>query len=148
MYLSRRTYVKNWDHMTPEEKHNITIKRGGKPVKDIKPERISYITEQVMYWRKANAIHNWFVEKVQEGVDDCKEYDVSKEQLQSLLDIIKSILRGEAKPEDVLPAQEGFFFGSTEYDEWYFKDLEETRDVLEALLKEDTRGYYSYQSSW
>ena len=37
--------------------------------------------EEVGYWRKANQIHKWFVDNVQDGVDDCGEYKVTKEQL-------------------------------------------------------------------
>ena len=25
MYLEKRTYVKNWDHQTPEERHTVTV---------------------------------------------------------------------------------------------------------------------------
>ena len=53
-----------------EEKHSISVKKGGKSRKDIKPKRISHIIEEMIYWRKANAIHNWFVENCQEGVDE------------------------------------------------------------------------------
>ena len=58
------------------------------PVSD-KPKRIEY---DVMYWRKANQIHNWFVQNVQEGNDDCGEYYVSKEQLAELRDLCQKIL--------------------------------------------------------
>lgn len=45
------------------------------------------IIEEVGYWRKANAIHNWFVEHVQDGIDDCRYHDeVTKELLEELLD--------------------------------------------------------------
>ena len=30
MYLSKKTYVQNWDFHKPEEKHTISIKKGGK----------------------------------------------------------------------------------------------------------------------
>ena len=57
MYLYKKSYVKNWQHMKPESLHKITIKKGGKVRKDIKTDRITYIIEEVAYWRKANAIH-------------------------------------------------------------------------------------------
>lgn len=51
------------------------------------------IMEQVGYWRKANEIHNWFVENVQDGDDDCNyHYEVTKEILEELLDICKTVL--------------------------------------------------------
>ena len=58
MYLSKKTYVKNWDFQPDNEKHTIAVVLDGKYRPDIKPERITNITEEVMYWRKANAIHN------------------------------------------------------------------------------------------
>ena len=39
---------------------------------------------EVCYWRKANQIHNWFVENVQDGDDDCRDYYVSEEDLEEL----------------------------------------------------------------
>ena len=45
------------------------------------------------YWRKANQIHKWFVENVQEGKDDCGEYYVSREQLLALLEIVNELIK-------------------------------------------------------
>lgn len=149
MYLSRKTYVKNWDYMKPEDKHKISVE--GPSAKGIKPERISHITEDVMYWRKANAIHQWFVDNVQNGEDDCKEYSVSREQLEELLSLVKKTLMfkpNKEKAAELLPTQAGFFFGSEDYDEYYWSDLEETRDSLIKLLKEPDTGDFYYQSSW
>lgn len=51
-----------------------------------------YMAEQVAYWRKANAIHNWFVENVQDGEDNCKDYIVQKENLTTLRDLCKTVI--------------------------------------------------------
>ena len=40
MYLYKKTYVKNWEHMSPEELHEISIKKNGVEVSYIKKERI------------------------------------------------------------------------------------------------------------
>lgn len=51
------------------------------------------IYEQVCYWRKANAVHKWFVDRVQGGEDDCEYHDeVTKELLEELVEICKEIL--------------------------------------------------------
>jgi hypothetical protein len=63
MHLEKRTYVKNWNWTKLEERHEVIVTRGGQPTK-IKPERITHIVEQVACWRKANAMHQWFVEHV------------------------------------------------------------------------------------
>ena len=157
MYLSKRTYVKNWDYSTPEERHTITVT--GPAGKTIKPERIVYIEEQVGYWRKANAIHQWFVEHCQDGVDDCRYAYVSRLELRELRDLCRSLVSAyEIDPESAstraaaeLPPRRGFFFGSTELDVWYWQDLRKTADLLTAALDEivgDGWGEFQYHSSW
>lgn len=134
------------------------------------------VSVSVAYWRKANAIHQWFVANVQEGVDDCREYEVSRDQLRELLDVVTELLKHVDKGEPVkerdffgneydsypnltmdveaakasLPTQQGFFFGSTNYDEWYVHDLEITRDQLTQILNDKKLEgfYFSYRSSW
>ena len=157
MYLWKKNYVKNWDFMSPEEKHSIIVKKGDTPVEHIKPERISEITEQVGYWRKANHIHRWFVENVQNGEDDCGEYYISDDSLLELLDICKRIIENKELASELLPTQPGFFFGSTDYDDYYFEDIENTIEIIESLLSdrlenEDGSKYFPgsiyYESSW
>lgn len=105
------------------------------------------ICVEVGYWRKANQIHNWFVENVQGGVDNCATYFVSKETLSELRDICKTVLENPDQAQELLPTSSGFFFGTTEYDEWYFKDLEDTIKIVDRCL-ELKYDYYEYQSSW
>ena len=146
MYLEKRTYVRQWSHQTPEEQYNVEVTKGGQPVK-IDPKRVTYVIEEVGYWRKANQIHQWFVENVQNGEDNCAEYCVSKGQLEELLDLCKKILNDNSLAEELLPTASGFFFGGTEYDEWYFDGIENTIEILEGVLSDTTADYY-YSSSW
>lgn len=85
MYAARRTYVKQWDHQSPEDRYTVDVKRGGEAAIGIDPKRIAYVEEEVMTWRKANQIHKWFVDNVQNGVDDCQTYDVDWVVLTELL---------------------------------------------------------------
>lgn len=141
-------------------------------------------TEEVAYWRKANQIHNWFVEHVQHGQDDCGYYEVDKNQLQTLLATCKRVIsaceledgqvmngqilntmtgkwepnwedgkqikKGLKTAQKLLPTTSGCFFGSTDYDQWYYKDLETTVEQLEKILEEvDFDQYHiTYSSSW
>lgn len=95
MNLYKRTYVKNWEHTKPEERLTINIKRGGKPETNIKPERINYIEEEIGYWRKANAIHKWFIDNcADEGQDDnCVPISVEREQLEQLLKTCQEVVQ-------------------------------------------------------
>lgn len=100
------------------------------------------------YWRKANQIHNWFVTNIQKGEDNCGEYYVSQDKLTELMVICEHAL--EYKDPTLLPPQAGFFFGGTDIDEWYWRDLESTVTQLRrifALPEVDKLSFY-YSSSW
>ena len=137
---------------------------------------------EVGYWRKANAIHRWFVDNVQNEIDDCNYYEVSKEKAQELLDICKRVKaetilekgmvengytfddNGKKCPileegltmvnpeiaEELLPTQSGFFFGGTNYDEYYMQDIDATIEILTKSLEETDfdMEMLVYSSSW
>lgn len=107
------------------------------------------ITVKAAYWRKANAIHKWFVDNVQNGKDDCGSYSVGRDQLVELIDLCKQI-QGNAKlAEELLPSQSGFFFGSTEIDEYYMHYINSTVIQLErALLLDEVQWEFIYTASW
>jgi hypothetical protein len=147
MYLEKRTDVRHWSFQKDEEQFEVVIKKGGVTYPSIKSDRITNITEELGYWRKANQIHRWFVENVQDGVDNCGEYFVSKADLQSLLDVCLAVKLDHSQAEELLPAASGFFFGNTDYDEWYYNDIDNTIDILKEALTDDNASYY-YSSSW
>jgi len=110
--------------------------------------RVRCIIENVCYWRKANAIHKWFVDNVQDGNDDCGRYRLTKKDIKCLLKTIEEAILSE-EPWRILPTQEGFFFGSTEYDDEYYYILHETAQMLKSLLESwDEKSFYYYTSSW
>ena len=146
MYLTKKTYVKNWNHMSDDEKHNVSVE--GKSAKEIKPERITHIEEEVGYWRKANQIHNWFVQNVQNGNDDCGSHYVSVELLEQLLAVCKKVEEDNELASILLPTQLGFFFGNTDYDEWYLQTIDQTIEILQKLDLENTTDEFYYQASW
>lgn len=110
---------------------------------------INHVTSTVAVWRKANAIHKWFVDNVQRGQDDCGTYDVTRDQLRQLLVTVESVLESPEKAPELLPCAEGFFFGPTEYDAFYFQDVKYTQEVLQIALAPDMNDWhFSYYSSW
>lgn len=162
MYLSRLTYVKQWSYDTDENKFDVRVERGGKLYTKINPKKISYIVEEVAYWRKANQIHNWFVQNCQGGVDECQTAHVSVEQLETLLATCHEVMAhhkkhptDHSKSQELLPVSKGFFFGSGEYDEYYYADIDETITMLSEILGVGTdkkHGFdlseFEYKSSW
>jgi hypothetical protein len=104
--------------------------------------------EQVGYWRKANQIHRWFVENVQDGVDNCGEYTVTREKLDELLTNVYYVLKKPEQAKDILPSQPGFFFGQYEYNDWYMQDINDTKHILEEVLSDKSTDSWTYHSSW
>lgn len=140
------------------------------------------IQATVGYWRKANAIHNWFVQNVQGGKDECQEAYVERKKLTELRDLCKQVLdavetvpgeldagttyHGDGRVEHhkvpgavvaqpaiaakALPTKGGFFFGGTDYDEYYLKDLRDTVEIIDRVLSDKTLEdcEFHYRSSW
>lgn len=183
MYFFKKTYVKNWSH-NKERQHEVSVKLNGEKHPTIDPNKVTYIQEEVGYWRKANAIHQWFVDNVQNGVDECQESYVDETKLRELLNICQAIkencklvkgkvshgytygkdgekihnmqdgmiMENSSFAAELLPTQSGFFFGGTEYDEFYMQDIDNTIKILETELAieytPDTHPEYYYRASW
>jgi hypothetical protein len=152
-WLYKKTYVQNWEHQTPEQRHTINVKLGDNVREDIKPERIAYIVEQLGYWRKFNALHHWFVENCGNGVDECQKIDVSHHDLRVLLETLKEVSKA-VKDNDqktikmLLPPVDGIFFGNIEIDEYYEKKVNETIVIIEEAINEGEHEEFYYQASW
>jgi hypothetical protein len=125
-------------------------KDGGPKLDDV-PEgySVNLVKSEVAYWRKANAIHQWFVDNVQGGEDDCRSRHVTRDELKALVDICKRVIAEPDKAKDLLPTANGFFFGGTDYEEYYFQYLEDTVEQVEkALSKFPDDWEFEYHSSW
>lgn len=99
------------------------------------------------YWRKFNALHKWFVDNVQDGVDDCGMYIVTDDHFKKLQSDLSQLTKANAN--DIMPTQSGFFFGNTEIDEYYWNNIERLKNFVGYILSQDFHGtMYVYQSSW
>lgn len=180
MYLTKKTYIKNWEHMNPEARTQVSITRNGAPLAGFKPERAEYVIEGMAYWRKANQIHKWFVDHCGDGERD-HDVSVSSNDLRDLVSTCKEVLKASklvkgkiqngstyekgkwvpimedgkyvkdpSKAIELLPTDHGFFFGSTEYDQYYIDDIKSTVEQLESILAEpDAEKHdYTYDSSY
>ena len=106
------------------------------------------ITES-WYLRKANAIHKWFVDNAQNGVDDCGYYPID-DVLDDFIVQASDVLNGHVLADEGMPTQSGFFFGGTEYDDWYYKELKNTIARFKRFKAKFRKGKwnYFYHSSW
>lgn len=112
--------------------------------------RTTEVVVMVQQWRKANAIHKWFVDNVQNGEDDCGKYSVSMEHIKKLWGTCVAVLEEKTLAVELLPTENGFFFGSTDYDDWYWEDVSATKVMCERILNNASwnNWEFSYQASW
>lgn len=155
MYLEARKYVSGYSHRPLDEQNEYeeVLASAGVSRADFSTEASPFatISINVAYWRKANQIHNWFIAKYAEQ-DDCKPVFIGEiGRLRELRDICQEVLDDKSKAEELLPTASGFFFGSTEFDQYYFEDLENTIEQLDKLLNNPkfAEGWdFIYQASW
>ena len=161
MYMSARKHIKKieWDKLdhdsdikysqaTAPQWFDVVNAAGVATLVDKESIYGVDVSVNVCYWRKCNQIHNWFVNNVQGGEDNCQEYYVSNTKIRELETLCTLAITN--KDPNLLPPREGFFFGGTDIDEWYWRDIEDTREQLRRLINlpdfEELSFYY--QSSW
>ena len=185
-----------WEQKYSYEEYERLTEEQKEEYRDSEPEYDNDMYgKELMYWRKANQIHNWFVQNCQNGVDDCGRYAITVADLKKLKELCEKILTMTEKRKEMrytsfsatekeevdvrfltlegveyaiehLPSRSGFFFGSTEYDDYYVMELENTveqiNDTLDTLNCEygfalnsdlvtgEYKGDYiiEYMSSW
>ena len=106
-------------------------------------------THEVAYWRKANAIHGWFMQFTDR--DDCTPVTITKENLVDLRDTCGEVMRvgTDEIAWELLPPSSGFFFGSSEVDDWYWNNIKDTVAKLNEILDNSTEDQlFEYQASW
>ncbi len=152
MYLKAQRYVNKQDYSVDPPATRDEYKALAHMYPELDNDTIYGfdVSRVVAYWRKANAIHQWFVVNVQDGEDDCREYPVSLEHLTDLVNLCNQVLANREMAEDELPPQPGFFFGSTDIDEYYWADLNDTVTQLTRIINDPRLKdhYLTYQASW
>jgi hypothetical protein len=100
------------------------------------------------YWRKANAIHAYFTRDL-EGDDNMRKIPVKRKDLVDLKErCIKILAGGPDVAKELLPTASGFFWGDTDYGEWYLKDIQDTLNVVSEVLDDWKRTDRVYYFAW
>lgn len=102
----------------------------------IKKKKNSEEKKELIYWRKANQIRKWFVDHLEDFNQDDNggEYVISKETIIQLIDDIVEVQKYPNKAQEIMPTSNGFFFGSQDYDSYYFDTLQSTLNDLFSIL--------------
>jgi len=148
MYMTARRHLSTYDTNETLQTARTALAEVMQQLDAPVDSAVNDVTVEVAYWRKANAIHNWMVANVQNGNDDCREYYFSPAAMQELLNVCEAVLENIGEAGELLPPTSGFFFGSTDIDEYYLREVKYTRDRLTECLKCGTEWSFYYSSSW
>ena len=158
MYLSARRYVSKYNYSSSDETLTDAFQKMAATAPDdfMKYGEFSgiTITYPIAYWRKANAIHGWFVRKCGNNQDTCQEMYVSTNDLRDLLATCLQVQKSPELARELLPPTEGFFFGSSEVDQYYIADLDRTIEILTHVIDQKSKMTDEfnfemfYQASW
>lgn len=173
MFLTKKTYVKNWEHTEPENRFDVVVLQNGKPHPKIKSDRISYVCELIGEWRKNEILHDWFMDELGE-----EEFDnITIDHMKSLLDVLTEVENAfnQITPDrrvihgiDILgnPLEfEDYAYTFNDLDkhlsientylptrdEFYqsdFEEIEKTIKILRAEIKSNPDDSVSYQYSY
>jgi hypothetical protein len=143
MYLNAERYL--WGHEDGDKQISENI---GQLIGLPTDSKVKTITVEAGYWRKANQIHNWFVQNVQDGEDNCQDAYVSRDSLTELRELCQQVLDNNELAGKLLPRVKGFFFGNEDYDQWYFSQLKDTIEVIDNALAMPDQWDFNYRSSW
>ncbi len=141
-YLTAKKYLSpsDWRGETVNKQYDTVVKAIEADKLVNSPYPSASVEISVGYWRKENAIHEWFVQNCQNGEDDCRESHVGREQLETLKSVCETILLDknltgtDELAKEMLPTSAGFFFGSYEIDDWYWEQIDDTVEQLERVL--------------
>ena len=142
MYLSAKRYLFSFNEHDKALADKIDAEVGASSL-----GHTNEIRKEAFYWRKAWAIHHWFVMNAQNGEDDCKEYWVERYKLQELLDILKKVDKNPSLAEDILPLQSD----DDEGKEWELDQIRRTIPALDKLINDESlkeKWDFYYSSSW
>lgn len=109
---------------------------------------------EVHYWRKANSIHNWILKETGTPSDfnaGDNGIEITKDMLVKFVEQAETVLRDKSDETSakLIPSCSGFFFGDTAYDEWYYKDIENTAEKFKQLINTfDFETYELVYSCW
>jgi hypothetical protein len=166
-FLEARQYVSknDWKDNEPVPNADFSIIQPMTMPGVIDPDGFSGITMEynAAQWRKANAIQRWMNDELAGGdMENCQSYPIDSDKLDQLRQDCKAVLSARTQgtqhvervaEERGLYPMEGFFFGSYDFDEWYFNDLEYTVAVIDRLdkagaLNPESDVTFTYRAWW
>lgn len=95
------------------------------------------------YFRKVNFIFNFYENTL--GTMKEQWYALTTaEDIDDLIYRCERVLKDHSKAPELLPTQSGFFFGSTDYEDWYFEDVKYCLKQMKKFRKGLTDDMTAY----
>lgn len=89
-----------------------------------------YYGHYVGYFRKVNCVYRYFDDKLTD-----ETAWVTKDECEDIVKRCSAVLENPDLASELMPTRSGFFFGSTEYDKYYFSDLKDVRKQFKSFIK-------------
>lgn len=89
-----------------------------------------YYGHYVGYFRKVNCVYRYFEDKLTD-----ETAWVTKDECEDIVKRCSAVLENPDLASELMPTRSGFFFGSTEYDKYYFSDLRDVRKQFKSFIK-------------
>ena len=104
--------------------------RNSKVIKELEEEKENTNPwNKVAYFRKVNFLIPFFGYE-----ENCSNIEIDKYQVEDLIEACKEVLANHDNASFLLPTQAGLFFGSTDYDDLYFDDVQNVKEKFEEVL--------------
>lgn len=88
----------------------------------------------IAYFRKINFLVKYFENYIEHEIKNLRYVDIDEESIIELINRCQQVLEDHNLAKDLLPTEEEFFFGPTEYDEHYFLNVEEVLNTMTSTI--------------
>lgn len=116
----------------------VSIEERKKTILPYKDERER---KDLAYFRKVNFLVQFVKDLKNVDADEinCQDVIMKRSDIEELLDACEQVKEDNSLASQLLPTCGGFFFGSVDYDEYYFQDVEDVlkrcKEILEYMDK-------------
>lgn len=100
---------------------------------ELDKQLLDYYPMYQAYFRKVNFLYQYFRNDMEN--EWCL---VGKEKIENLIELCEQVIKHKGDEDfanQYLPTTSGFFFGSTDYDDWYFADVKDCLTQMKKLNK-------------
>lgn len=107
------------------------------------------LDEELFYYRKVNQLQNYFEDK--HDIDNCGKVILTENIVKDILNRVNQVLENNELAEELFPTTNGFFYGGTDYDEYYYNIIKVIKENMNKLLNdysEDLSNGKIYYTCW